>query len=343
MRIGITLGDIAGIGPEVLVKALASGKLSRRAQYVVIGDFCAMGRELERVKGRVRFRLYGDDCNRALKRVRHGFVHPLAARSAAHWIEQGVELCVDGTLDALVTAPVNKQGLKLAGVNHSGQTEWLAELTRTKKFAMMLAGGRLRVALVTTHLALSKVSKAISRKKILEVIELTDSELPRFGARNRRIGVAALNPHAGDGGLWGDEETRIIAPAIADARRKKINAVGPVPADTLFHRAYEGEFDAVVAMYHDQGLAPLKMLAFDTGVNVTLGLPFIRTSPDHGTAYDIAGKGIANPSSMIEAINLAVKLGVGQSSFGGPRSVVAVPRSGRRDGARPSKNPLNEL
>jgi 4-hydroxythreonine-4-phosphate dehydrogenase len=308
MNIGITLGDIAGIGPEVVVKALASGKLSPRAQYFVIGDIFGMEKALKMVKGNIRFQLLCDDANSALRRVKSGQVNPLAARCAARWIAQGVAMCLRGELDGLVTAPVNKQGLKLAGVKHSGQTEWLAELTRTKKFAMMLVGGRLRVALVTTHLALGEVSQSITQKKIVEVIELTNSVLPRFGAKKRRIGVAALNPHAGDGGLLGDEERRIIAPAITDARRRRINAVGPVPADTLFHRAYNGEFDAVVAMYHDQGLAPLKMLAFDTGVNVTLGLPFVRTSPDHGTAYDIAGKGIANPSSMIEAINLAVKL-----------------------------------
>lgn len=308
MNIGITLGDIAGIGPEVVLKALSSPKLSRRARYFVIGDICGMGKALNTMRAGVRFQLLCDDANPALRCVKRGAVNPLAARAAARWVEQGVALCLRGELDALVTAPVNKQGLKLAGVKHSGQTEWLAELTRTKKFAMMLAGGRLRVALVTTHLPLRDVSKAITQRKIVEVIELTHQVLPRFGAQKRRIAVAALNPHAGDGGLLGNEEQQIIAPAIAAARRRKINVVGPVPADTLFHRAYNGEFDAVVAMYHDQGLAPLKMLAFDTGVNVTLGLPFIRTSPDHGTAYDIAGKGIANPSSMIAAINLAVKL-----------------------------------
>jgi 4-hydroxythreonine-4-phosphate dehydrogenase len=243
-----------------------------------------------------------------LSAVRAGTVNKAAAQAAAQWIELCVSLCEQGQLDALVTAPVNKMGLKLAGIKHSGQTEWLAELTRTKKFAMMLVGGRLRVALVTTHLPLSEVSQSLTRKKILEVIELTHAALPKFGLKRYRIGVAALNPHAGDGGLLGNEEQKLIGPAIANARRKQINALGPIPADTLFHRAYQGEFDAVVAMYHDQGLAPLKMLAFDTGVNVTLGLPFVRTSPDHGTAYDIAGKGIANPSSMIEAIKLAVKL-----------------------------------
>jgi 4-hydroxythreonine-4-phosphate dehydrogenase len=308
MNIGITLGDIAGIGPEVVVKALASGKLSRRAKYCIIGDVGVATKTSRKLGVDLKTPVFAADESLDLESVKPGVVSSVASRAAADWIRLGVQLHRRGAIHALVTAPVNKQGLALAGVKHSGQTEWLAELTRTKKFAMMLVGGKLRVALVTTHLPLREVSRSISRKKIVEVIELTHAVLPRFGTTKRRIGVAALNPHAGDGGLLGNEENKIIAPAVADARRKKINAVGPVPADTLFHRAYEGEFDAVVAMYHDQGLAPLKMLAFDTGVNVTLGLPFIRTSPDHGTAYDIAGKGIANPTSMIEAINLAVKL-----------------------------------
>jgi 4-hydroxythreonine-4-phosphate dehydrogenase len=307
MNIGITLGDVAGIGPEIVVKALASGKLAR-ARYYVIGDKQVAFDAAKRCRLPLSAPIIEAPVPNQVARVPLGRVSATAARAAVAWIQQGVLLCLDGTLDALVTAPLNKQGLWAAGINAPGQTEFLANLTRANRFSMMLVGGRLRVALVTTHLPLNKVSRAISRGKIVEVIQLTHDVLPRFGSKTRRIGVAALNPHAGENGALGDEEKKVISPAIADACRRKINAVGPVPADTLFHRAYNGEFDAVVAMYHDQGLAPLKMLAFDTGVNVTLGLPFIRTSPDHGSAYDIAGKGIANPSSMIEAINLAVKL-----------------------------------
>ncbi len=263
-RIGITLGDVAGIGPEIVAKALASRKLDRRFTYEVIGN--------------PRTRRRAD---------------------AADWIMDGARRCLRGELAGLVTAPITKELV----APWPGQTELLAHLCRTQKFAMLLAGGPLRVALATIHLPVREIAKQLSTRKIVEVIELTDQFCRRLGIRRPRIGVAALNPHAGEGGLFGDEEKRIIRPAIQRTR-----ATGPWPADTLFHKAYRGEFDAVVAMYHDQGLAPLKMIAFDTGVNVTLGLPFPRTSPDHGTAYDIAGKGVACPDSLIAAINLAAQL-----------------------------------
>jgi 4-hydroxythreonine-4-phosphate dehydrogenase len=272
-RIGITLGDVAGIGPEIVAKALASGKLDKRFRYEVIGN-------------------------------------PLTKRraDAADWVVEGAKRCLAGELAALVTAPISKKLLRDAGYRFEGHTELLAHIARTKRFAMMLVGGPLRVALVTIHVPLAKVPRLLSMKKIIEVIELSHDMCRRFGIRHPRIGVAGLNPHAGESGLLGDEERRIIAPAVRRAARKKINVTGPWPADTLFHKAYHGEFDAVVAMYHDQGLAPLKMIAFDSGVNLTLGLPFVRTSPDHGTAFDIAGKNIARPDSMIAAINLAANL-----------------------------------
>ena len=255
-RIGITLGDIAGIGPEVVHKALASGKLDRRFDYEVIGS----GRQA---------------------------------------IEQGAERCLDGELAALVTGPITKK----TTAPWPGQTELLAHLSRTKKFAMLLCSDRLRVALVTTHAPLREVPGLITGRKIVEVVELTRAFCRQLGVRRPRIAVAGLNPHAGEGGLFGDEERRVIVPAVKRAR-----ATGPCSADTVFYRALHGEFDAVVAMYHDQGLAAFKLLAFDTGVNVTLGLPFVRTSPDHGTAPDIAGKNIARPDGMIAAINLAARL-----------------------------------
>jgi 4-hydroxythreonine-4-phosphate dehydrogenase len=252
-RIGITLGDPAGIGPEIVAKALASRKLDRRFDYEVVG----------------------------------------AGRQA---VETGAKRCLTGELAGLVTGPITKRLV----APFPGQTELLAHLAGTKKFAMMLVGGPLRVALVTIHAPLRDVPGLITGRRIREVIELTEEFCRRIGIKRPRIGVAGLNPHAGEGGLLGDEERRIIAPAVKRAR-----AVGPLPADTLFHKHYRGEFDAVVAMYHDQGLPPLKMIAFDTGVNITLGLPFVRTSPDHGTARDIAGQGIARPDSLIAAINLA--------------------------------------
>ena len=262
-RIGITLGDPAGIGPEVIAKALASGKLDRRYDYEVIGYARAPRRE------------------------------------ARQWIIAGAKRCLRGELAALVTGPIIKEIV----TPWPGQTEFLADLSGTKKFAMLLTAGKLRVALVTTHLPVSKVAGLITRKKIIEVVELTREFCQKLGIRQPRIAVTGLNPHAGEGGLLGNEEKRIIAPAV-----KQAHAIGPCSADTVFYRAVHGEFDAVVAMYHDQGLAPFKLIAFDNGVNVTLGLPFVRTAPDHGTALDIAGKGIARAAGMIAAINLAARL-----------------------------------
>ena len=278
-QIGITLGDVAGIGPEIVAKALASRKLNRKFDYEIIGD--------PRTKRRA---------------------------DAANWVVQGAHRCLTGELSALVTAPISKQLLRDGGYHFEGHTELLAHIAHTKRFAMMLVGGPLRVALVTIHVSLAKVPRLLSTRRITEVIELSHDACKRFGIRRPKIGVAGLNPHAGEGGLLGHEERRIIAPAIKRAVRKLGGITGPWPADTLFHKAYNGEFDAVVAMYHDQGLAPLKMIAFDSGVNLTLGLPFVRTSPDHGTAFDIAGKGIANPDSMIAAINLAAELTQGRKA-----------------------------
>jgi 4-hydroxythreonine-4-phosphate dehydrogenase len=272
-RIGITLGDPAGIGPEVVLRALRSGQLDRRFDYEVIGN-------------------------------------PLTKRraDAVDWVVEGAKRCLAGELAALATAPITKELLHRAGYPFVGQTELLAHLSHTKRFAMMLAGGPLRVALVTIHTPLRNVAKLITARKIVEVIELSDQICRRFGIRRPRIAVAGLNPHAGEGGLLGDEERRIIAPAVKRAARRGIVVSGPHSADTLFYRAAHGQFDAIVAMYHDQGLGPLKLIAFDNGVNLTLGLPFVRTSPDHGTAPDIAGKGIARPDGMIAAINMAAGL-----------------------------------
>ncbi len=272
-RIGIALGDPAGIGPEVALKALRSGQLDRRFDYEIIGN--------PRTKRRA---------------------------DAVDWVVEGANRCLAGELAALVTAPITKELLHRGGYPFVGQTELLAHLSRTKRFAMMLAGGPLRVALVTTHAPLRDVAKLITVRKIVEVVELSHEICRRFGVKRPRIAVAGLNPHAGEGGLLGNEERRIIAPAVKRAARHGIVVSGPHSADTLFYRAAHGQFDAVVAMYHDQGLAPLKLIAFDNGVNLTLGLPFVRTSPDHGTAPDIAGKGIARPDGMIAAINMAARL-----------------------------------
>lgn len=273
VRIGITLGDVTGIGPEVVTKAIQSNQLPKNVEYIVIGSA-----DTER------------------------------PADAIEWVVQGAARCMRRELSALVTAPISKALIRQAGYAFDGQTELLAHIGQTKKFAMMLVGGPLRVALVTTHVPLKRVAKLITAEKIFDVIQLSHDFCRRLGIRRPAIGVAGLNPHAGEGGLLGAEEATVIAPAIRRAQRYKLNVTGPIPADTLFHKAYRGDFDAVVAMYHDQGLAPLKMIAFDSGVNITLGLPFVRTSPDHGTAPDIAGKNIARPGSMIAAIQLAVQL-----------------------------------
>lgn len=282
--IALTLGDVAGVGPEVVAKALRSGKLDRRFCYEIL-----LADRAPRVTA-------GRDSRRA-------------ARFALESLEAGVAGCLRGDFAALVTAPVNKAGLKAVGFDFPGQTEWLAERTGAKKFAMLLVSGSLRVALVTTHIPLREVSSRLTRSAIRRTIELTHAGLLRLGIRRPRILVAALNPHGGVIAEQGREEAGIIRPAVREAQRSLGRAVsGPYSPDTVFWMAQVGKGDAVVCMYHDQGLIPLKMSGFERGVNWTLGLPLVRTSPDHGTAYDLAGKGRADPSSMIEAINLAARL-----------------------------------
>ena len=281
IRIGITCGDVNGIGPEIARKAISSNHWKKDVELIFIGpeNLPTLGKATAE-----------------------------ASKTAVAAIERAVQGCLDGELDAMVTAPICKEGLKLAGINDPGHTEMIAELTGTKRYGMMLMGKGLRVMLVTRHLPLREVADALTKENILEAIELTAEALTAFGIPDGRIGVCGLNPHAGDGGTLGSEETELITPAIETARAQGLNVAGPIPADVIFFQALEQKYDAVVAMYHDQGLGPLKMHAFDCGVNITLGLPIIRTSPDHGTAFDIAGKGIADPGSMIAAIETAIQL-----------------------------------
>ena len=296
-RIGITLGDCAGIGPEIVELALKSGRVSDSTEYVVIGrqPNCKPGEPtLE------------------------------TARAAAAALEEAVTLARRGELDAIVTGPIHKARMYEVGFRFSGQTEFFAERYGVKNFAMCLTGGKLTVALVTAHIPLCKVQRALKQSEIVRVGLLLADFLSRHSSakgdraspviRAPRIAVAGLNPHAGESGKLGLEEIEIIAPAIEELNSSVVTDysslvfTGPISPDTVFHRAIEGEFDAVLCMYHDQGLIPLKLHAFHSGVNVTLGLPFPRTSPDHGTAFEIAGKGIARPDSMIAAISLAVEL-----------------------------------
>jgi 4-hydroxythreonine-4-phosphate dehydrogenase len=285
LHIGITLGDCAGIGPEIVDFALKSGCLPDSAEYKVVGKYpdCSLGEPTFET-----------------------------ARAAAAALEEAVTLARRGELDAIVTGPIHKARMYEAGFKFPGQTEFLAERCGVKNFAMCLTGGKLTVALVTTHIPLRHVPSALKPSEIVRV-GLLLADFLRCRSKNApRIAVAGLNPHAGESGKLGREEIEIIAPAVAELQSKienrKSKIEGPLSPDTVFHRAAEGEFDAVLCMYHDQGLIPLKLHAFHNGVNVTLGLPFPRTSPDHGTAFEIAGKGIARPDSMIAAINLAVEL-----------------------------------
>jgi len=294
IRIGITCGDVNGIGPEIALKAI-SELWTPGIEFFPIGPEQVFDSP---AAWRIPFK----------GTLTPGKITAEASKTAVAAIERAVRGCLDGELDAMVTAPICKEGLKLAGVDYPGHTEMIAELTGTKRYGMMLMGKGLRVMLATRHLPLRAVADALTKENILEAIELTGEALKWFGLDNGRIGVCGLNPHAGDGGALGNEEATVIAPAIASARAKGFNAIGPVPADVIFYQALNKQYDAVVAMYHDQGLGPLKMHAFDCGVNLTLGLPIIRTSPDHGTAFNIAGKNIAKPESMIAAIETAIQL-----------------------------------
>jgi 4-hydroxythreonine-4-phosphate dehydrogenase len=283
-RIGITLGDCAGIGPEIVDLALKSGRVPDSAEYVVIGR--------------------QPDCKPGAPTI--GTTHAAAAA-----LEEAVTRARRGELHAIVTGPVHKARMYEAGFKFPGQTEFFAERCGVENFAMCLTGGKITVALVTAHIPLSEVPRALKKTEIVRVGLLLLDFLKRRGIDSPRIAVAGLNPHAGESGKLGREEIDTIAPAIAELRkscRTRSTITGPHSPDTVFHRATEGEFDAVLCMYHDQGLIPLKLHAFHNGVNVTLGLPFPRTSPDHGTAFEIAGKGLARPDSMIAAINLAVEL-----------------------------------
>jgi 4-hydroxythreonine-4-phosphate dehydrogenase len=284
-RVGITPGDCAGIGPEIIELALKSGRVPDSTEYVILGrqPNCKPGEPTQET-----------------------------ARAAAAALEETVTLARRGELAAVVTGPVHKARMYEVGFRFPGQTEFFAERCGVKDFAMCLTGGKLTVALVTAHVALCKVPRAVKQSEIVRIGLLLEEFLGARGKTSPRIAVAGLNPHAGESGKLGVEEIETIAPAVQELQSRIENGeskiVGPVSPDTVFHRAIEGEFDAVLCMYHDQGLIPLKLHAFHSGVNVTLGLPFPRTSPDHGTAFEIAGKGIARPDSMIAAINLAVEL-----------------------------------
>lgn len=323
-RIVITMGDPTGVGPEIIARALADPVIAEVCRPLVLGDRGAMERAIAVTGKSLEVRTVNAVSEE--EPGAHGVIQLLSLSALAtgemeygkpgfaageamySYIAEAARLCMSGAVAAMVTGPISKEALNRAGHHYPGHTELLAELTDAREFVMMLAGERLKVTLVTIHEALRDVPRLLTYDKILSTIRITHHDLHRYFRRDPRLAVLALNPHCGEGGLFGDEEERIIGPAVETAKKEGIEAAGPLSADTLFHFASQGAYDAVVCMYHDQGLIPLKLLHFDDGVNVTLGLPIIRTSVDHGTAYNLAGTGAASARSMIAAIRMAAEM-----------------------------------
>jgi 4-hydroxythreonine-4-phosphate dehydrogenase len=332
--LGITMGDPAGVGPEIIVRALAEPSVASRSQSVVIGAASPMLEVMRLVGspltlhpvkgvGACRWAEGTLECldlaNVDMTTVPRGEVSAAAGRAAHEYILRAVELAKAGAIEGMVTAPINKEALAAAGLPHTGHTEILAELSNTRDYAMLLMGKELRVIHVTTHVSLRRVPDLVTGDRVLRTIRLAQRTMEGLGRPHPRIGVCGLNPHAGEDGLFGNEEKTAIVPAIDAARTSGLDVFGPLPADTVFSRARGGEFDIVVAMYHDQGHIPVKTLGFTydessrrwtglSGVNVTVGLPFLRVSVDHGTAFDRAWKGSANAESMVEAIEVAIRM-----------------------------------
>jgi 4-hydroxythreonine-4-phosphate dehydrogenase len=317
--IAVTMGDPAGVGPEIVAKLFADAAIHATGRPFVVGDAGALRRAAEVAGVTLDVRTIaapGDAHPRpgTAEVLQVGELDPppvpgrvdaRAGAAAYAYVTHAIGLALDGAIDAIVTAPINKESLSLAGAPHHDHTGALADLTGTPDAVMMLADGDFRVALVTVHVSLREALEQLDADAIVRTIGVVDRELRRLQLDNPRIAVAGLNPHAGEGGLFGDEEETMIAPAIERAVAAGANASGPFPPDTIFRRAYQGEFDVVIAMYHDQGLIPLKMVGFERGVNITLGLPFVRTSVDHGTAFDLAGTGTASAESLGAAYDLA--------------------------------------
>jgi len=321
--LGVTMGDPSGSGTEILVKALTTPEVRAICRPIVVGDAATM-RQAARIVGsdvpvrsveRVSDASHDDNVievvdlhNVDLAALQYGKVQAMSGEAAYQYIEKAVNLARAGEIAAVVTSAINKESLNLAGHHFAGHTEILAHLCGVKSVAMLLVAGNFRVSHVSTHCSLKEAIERAKKPRIMDVIRLTDEAVRRLGIPRPRLAVAGLNPHSGEGGLFGDEEILEITPAVEAAKAEGFDVVGPVPPDTVFFRMTEGQYDAVVAMYHDQGHIPTKVLAFDTGVNVTLGLPIIRTSVDHGTVFGKAGKGTARPVSMIAALTLAAQM-----------------------------------
>jgi 4-hydroxythreonine-4-phosphate dehydrogenase len=319
----ITMGDAAGVGPEVIVKALSSKKIYDICRPLLVGADVIMSgvirllnspvklnpiERLGEVKGRFGTIDLLDLHNLDQKEVITGKVCKACGKAAMEYIDAAAKLALQEKVKAIVTSPINKEATAQAGCGDVGHLEFLARLTHTTEYATMLVSGLLRVVHLTTHYSLKEACALVTRERILAKLRLTDNSFRKWGIAHPRIAVAALNPHAGEGGLFGSEEINQIIPAVKEAQDSGIDARGPLPADSVFTRAIGGEFDTVLAMYHDQGHIPIKVHGFEKSISVALGLPFVRTSVDHGTAFDIAGKGIANCQGMEEAIKMAVNL-----------------------------------
>ena len=329
--IAITMGDPCGIGPEVVVKALADPEVYASCRPVVVGNLYAMEQALKLTGLPLKIRESNDPAsagqdpasvdvvdihNLNPEDIAVGQITPACGKAAMEWVTKAGELALAGVVDGLATAPLNKEAASLAGYQSIGHMELLQEMSGVKTVATMLMAKKLRVVHLTTHRSLRLACDYVKHDRILEFLSLTHDSFVTYGFANPRIGVAALKPHGSDGGLLGDEEKEEIAPAVADAQEKGIDAVGPVPADIIFHQAIQGKYDVVLCMFHDQGHIPVKVYGFEESITANLGLPFVRTSVDHGTASDIAGKGIADHLSMLESIRLAVALAKGNGLAG---------------------------
>lgn len=322
-RVAVTMGDPAGIGPEIVAKAVADPGVARTCRVLVVGDCQLMAHTVAQLglglvvravssPGEGRYEPGGMDvldlANVDLSTLRVGEVQAAAGRAAAEAVERAVRLALSGEVDAIATAPLNKEALWAAGYPYPGHTEMLAALTGSRESLTMFVIGSLRIFFLTRHLPLREAIAQVTRERVRDVLLAMGRVLGELGFASPRIAVAGLNPHAGEGGKMGDEEVREIGPGIGDARAAGLDVTGPVPADSVFHLAREGRFDAVLSLYHDQGHIAAKMVDFYRTVSVTTGLPFVRTSVDHGTAFDIAGRGVASPVSMVEAIRVAAEL-----------------------------------
>ncbi len=320
--IAVTLGDPAGIGGEVALKALAAIAPRSKSKFVLLGDY----RHWVSLSQKIRFRLplvwvndaeLGREVPRGVsvldlggvKKIQWGRIAAANGAAAVRYVCEGARLALSGDVDALVTAPLHKEAIHKAGCPFPGHTELLATLSGAESFAMMMVGGPFKIVLQSIHVSLRESVSLVKPALVWEKLQLTHKTLQTwFGVENPRIAVAGVNPHAGENGAFGTEEIRVLKPVVQRAQKAGWQVTGPHPPDTLYYWAAQGKYDAILCMYHDQGLIPLKLAAFDSGVNLTLGLPFVRTSPDHGTAFDIAGKGKANPQSMMAAIRLAEEL-----------------------------------